>query len=43
MLHLKQDWTSHSDLLKICMKIGSSWSVQVFRCESDMLAGSSAS
>ncbi len=31
--HLKHEGTSHSssDLLKICVKMGASWSAQVFR------------
>ncbi len=31
--HLKHEGTSHSssDRLKICVKMGASWSVQVFR------------
>ncbi len=30
---LKQEWTSHNsrDLMKICVKMGASWSAQVFK------------
>ncbi len=42
--HLKHKGTSHSssDLLKICVKMGASWSVQVFRQAGDTPSGPGA-
>ncbi len=41
---LKHEGTSHSssDLLKICVKMGASWSAQVFRQAGDILSGPGA-
>ncbi len=42
--HLKHEGTSHSssDLLKICVKMGASWSAQVFRQAGDTPSGPGA-
>ncbi len=42
--HLKHEGTSHSssDLLKICVKMGASWSAQVFRKAGDTPSGPGA-
>lgn len=42
--HLKHEGTSHSssDLLKICMNMGASWSAQTFRQEGDTATGPDA-
>ncbi len=42
--HLKQQGTSHSsrDLLKICVKMGASWSAQTFRQAGEILSGPEA-
>ncbi len=42
--YLKQQGTSHSsrDLLKICVKIGRSWSAHTFRQEGEILSGPEA-
>ncbi len=42
--HLKHEGTSHSsrDLLKICVKMGASWSAQTFRQEGDTPSGPGA-
>ncbi len=39
--HLKHEGTSHSssDLLNICVKMGASWSAQVFRQAGDTQSG----
>ncbi len=42
--HLKHEGTSHSssDLLKICVKMGASWSAQILRQAGDALSGPGA-
>ncbi len=40
--HLKHEGTSHSDLLKIFVEMGASWSAQVLRQAGDTLSGPGA-